>query len=106
MSLLDAITAGGPVTFAYHGDFDWPGIAIAARFMRRYPAEPWQFTATHYRDAVARTARRGTPRHPLTGRAADSPWDPALAAAMTESGVAVHEEALVELLLADLGAAL
>jgi uncharacterized protein (TIGR02679 family) len=102
LSLLDAITAGGPVTFAYHGDFDWPGIAIAARFMRRYPSEPWRFTAGDYREAVARVARHGTPHHPLTGHPTDSPWDPALAEAMTGTGVAVHEEALIESLLADL----
>ncbi|BEL01939.1 hypothetical protein Q0Z83_001300 [Actinoplanes sichuanensis] len=104
LALLDAITAGGPVTFAYHGDFDWPGLAIAARLMRRYPAEPWQFTAHHYREAVTEAARRGTPHHPLTGPPVDSPWDPSLAEQMLESGVAVHEEALIDVLLTDLRA--
>jgi uncharacterized protein (TIGR02679 family) len=102
LALLDAIVAGGPVDFAYHGDFDWPGIAIAARIMRRYPAVPWQFTAHHYRSAVAAATRHGTPRLPLTGRRAETPWDPELAEAMTESGVAVHEEALIDSLLTDL----
>ncbi|GAA4958112.1 TIGR02679 family protein [Actinoplanes utahensis] len=102
LALLDAITAAGHVTLAYHGDFDWPGIAIAARIMRRYPAAPWQFTAVHYREAVAQATRRGTPRQPLTGSPVQSPWDPALVVAMAEQNVAIHEEALIETLLADL----
>jgi len=39
---------------------------------------------------------------PLRGQAAPSPWDPALAARMAETGQAVTEERLICLLLADL----
>jgi uncharacterized protein (TIGR02679 family) len=103
LALLDAITAAGQVRLAYHGDFDWPGTAIADRVMRRYPtARPWQFTASHYKNAVERGRQRGTPRQPLAGRATATPWDPALAEAMCELGVSIHEEALIENLLLDL----
>jgi len=102
LALLDAITASDQVQLAYHGDFDWPGLAIANRVLARYPTRPWQFTASHYRAAVEQAASRGTPRQPLTGRPTDSPWDPALAEAMTRLGISIHEEALIENLLLDL----
>jgi len=61
LALLDAITASGEVQLAYHGDFDWPGIAIADRILRRYPAaRPWQFAADG--DAVGPGPRRGDAR--------------------------------------------
>jgi uncharacterized protein (TIGR02679 family) len=103
LALLDTITASGQVRLAYHGDFDWPGIAIADRILRRYPAaRPWQFNASHYRDAVEQARQRRTPHQPLAGRATPTPWDPALAEAMCELGVSIHEEALIENLLRDL----
>jgi uncharacterized protein (TIGR02679 family) len=102
LALLDAITTSGQVQLAYHGDFDWPGLAIANRIMTRYPTRPWQFTATYYRAAVEQAAARSTPRQPLTGRPAHSPWDLDLAEAMSELGISIHEEALIESLLTDL----
>lgn len=102
LALLDAITTSGQVELAYHGDFDWPGLAIANRIMTRYPTRPWQFTASHYRAAVEQAAARSTPRQPLTGRPAHSPWDLDLAEAMSELGISIHEEALIENLLTDL----
>jgi hypothetical protein len=38
----------------------------------------------------------------LTGRAEATLWDPGLNPAMTAANVAVHEEAIVDLLLADM----
>jgi hypothetical protein len=38
----------------------------------------------------------------LTGRAETTPWDSELSPAMLAANVAVHEEAIVDLLLADL----
>jgi uncharacterized protein (TIGR02679 family) len=102
LALLDAITAPGQVRLAYHGDFDWPGLAIAGRVMARYPTRPWQFLAADYHEAVEQAAARGTPRQPLTGRSAESPWDPSLAEAMARLGTSIHEEALIENLLLDL----
>ena len=105
LALLDAVTASPRVRLAYHGDFDWPGIAIADRIIRRYRAEPWRFTAADYRRAVTRAAQRGTPAQPLAGRLAETRWDPPLAEAMREAGIAIHEEAVVDDLLQDLGTA-
>ena len=55
-----------------------------------------------HREAVEKAASSGIPRQPLTGRPTESPWDPALAEAMTQLGVSIHEEALIENLLPDL----
>ncbi|MGW7279422.1 DUF2399 domain-containing protein [Streptomyces sp. NPDC054844] len=35
LTLLDALATAG-CAFAYHGDFAWPGIALANRVMQRY----------------------------------------------------------------------
>jgi uncharacterized protein (TIGR02679 family) len=83
----------------YHGDFDWPGIAIARRIIGQ-GAQPWRLGRTDYYEAVERLPddRRLT----LTGRAETTPWDSGLNPAMTAINVAVHEEAIVDLLLGDL----
>jgi uncharacterized protein (TIGR02679 family) len=84
----------------YHGDFDWPGIAIARRIFD-HGARPWRFGRDDYIDAVDRLpvdSRLG-----LSGRVEATPRDEKLGAAMTATHVAVHEEAIVNLLLADIG---
>jgi uncharacterized protein (TIGR02679 family) len=79
----------------YHGDFDWPGIAIGNFVSRTFGALPWRFSAQDYRAAT------GVPGLPLSGRRVTADWDETLADAMLERGVAIHEESLVEWLLAD-----
>jgi uncharacterized protein (TIGR02679 family) len=94
------VTAGGG-TLRYHGDFDWPGLAIAQAVMRRHGAEPWRMSAADYRAGV-----RGADRHlPLEGPRRPSPWADDLAAAMAETGLVVSEEAVADRLLADLRSA-
>lgn len=83
----------------YHGDFDWPGTAIARRIFDR-GARPWRFGRGDYVDAVDRLPAEN--RLGLSGRVEATPWDVELCAAMTAADVAVHEEAIVDLLLADL----
>jgi uncharacterized protein (TIGR02679 family) len=83
----------------YHGDFDWPGIAIARRIFG-HGARPWRFGRDDYVDAADRLPADN--RLSLSGRAEATPWDDSLCAAMTAADVAVHEEAIVDLLLADL----
>ena len=83
----------------YHGDFDWPGIAIARRIFER-GARPWRFGRDDYVGAVDRLPAGN--RLGLSGRAEATPWDEGLRTAMTAADVAVHEEAIVDLLLADL----
>jgi Protein of unknown function C-terminus (DUF2399) len=52
-----------------------------------------------YRDAVDRLPADG--RLALIGRAEPTPWDEELSPLMTAANVAVHEEAIASLLLAD-----
>jgi uncharacterized protein (TIGR02679 family) len=83
----------------YHGDFDWRGLGIAGVLARKIPAAaPWRFGAADYRRAVA----RGLGSVALSGRRSASPWDPDLASAMEEGGVAVYEEQVLDELLSDL----
>lgn len=102
LTLLDALAAAG-CTFAYHGDFDWPGIALANRITERYGAEPWRMRAPDYEYLATRTRLHGIPQLPLTGPPVEAAWDPELAPAMEALGIALHEEAALDLLLEDLG---
>ncbi|MCY0935879.1 TIGR02679 family protein [Streptomyces sp. H34-S4] len=86
-------------TFRYHGDFDWGGLRIATTLRQHVPWRPWRYTAGDYRAAVA--AASPTPQ-PLTGTVAASPWEPDLAMALTEHGVRIEEETVLDVLLADL----
>lgn len=99
--LLERLVASY-VRVAYHGDFDWPGIAIAGRLMRR-GALPWRMAAADYEAALE--GLRADSRLELTGTAVATPWDPELSFSMRASGVAVHEESLLDTLLRDLAGA-
>jgi uncharacterized protein (TIGR02679 family) len=90
--------AGAGGTLSYHGDFDWPGIAIAAPVIARHGARPWRFTSDDYRAAVA----QGAGSVQLAGTRQPTPWDAALGQAMTAHGRAVYEEAVASRLIADL----
>jgi uncharacterized protein (TIGR02679 family) len=83
----------------YHGDFDWPGMAIAGRVVAA-GAAPWRLSASDYDDAV--TALQAESQLALTGSPVQTSWDNALAARMRDVGLAVHEESLLPTLLADL----
>ncbi|MEU0114367.1 TIGR02679 family protein [Streptomyces bobili] len=102
LTLLDALAASG-CTFAYHGDFDWPGIALANRITQRYGAESWRMRAADYEYLATRAEVRGTPQIALAGLPAEAVWDEELAPAMEALGIALHEEAALDLLLEDLG---
>lgn len=96
---LLAQLAGSGARLHYHGDFDWPGIAIANTVIALSGAAPWCFRAVDYCAAVERDA--GATR-PLLGSAVDAAWDRALTAAMQMQGRAIDQEALAAILLADL----
>ncbi|MFI1829612.1 TIGR02679 family protein [Streptomyces sp. NPDC020412] len=100
-TLLDALAATG-CRFAYHGDFDWPGVALANRVIRRYEARPWRMGTADYEHLAARSQAEGIPQLALDGQPVDADWDPDLAPAMTALGVALHEEATLDLLVDDL----
>ena len=89
----------GRAVVRYHGDFDWPGIAIARRIIGQ-GAQPWRLGQADYHEALQRLPAGRRLR--LTGRPEATPWDGGLGPAMTTADVAVHEEAIVDLLLADL----
>ncbi|MFI5769773.1 TIGR02679 family protein [Streptomyces sp. NPDC051658] len=101
LTLLDALATTG-CRFAYHGDFDWPGIALANRIIRRYEALPWRMGAEDYERLATHSQAEGIPQLPLDGRTVSADWDPGLAPAMTALGVALHEEATLDLLVDDL----
>ncbi len=99
--LLDQLSADG-ARLRYRGDFDWPGVAIANRVVGRYGAEPWRMRTSDYEAALA-TAGAGIVELPtLTGTPVGASWDATLAPAMTRAGRAVHEELIIEHLVADL----
>ncbi len=81
-------TAGAALR--YHGDFDWAGVGIANRLVRRSGVAPWLMTPRDYLAGVRPEAPA------LTGTPVEPEWDPELGAAMRASGRAVHEEAVVE----------
>ncbi|HET8615168.1 MAG TPA: TIGR02679 family protein [Actinomycetales bacterium] len=73
----------------YHGDFDWPGVAIANRAIGRYHAEPLRMSADDYLRAV----RGDGPE--LQSGVVEPVWDAELGAAMRSHGRAVHEESVL-----------
>lgn len=98
LRLGEALRAAG-APLRYHGDFDWPGLQIAAGVMARTGATPWHLTADDYRAAAARLPRE-TDR--LAGDPVVAPWDSGLAPAMAADGRVVYEEMVLDDLLRDL----
>lgn len=95
MALLEQLTTAG-ARLLYHGDFDWPGIAIANGIMKSLPLRSWRFDTATYLDGLGRSSK------PLAGSPVAANWDGTLAAVMREKGMALEEEHLLDLLLADL----
>jgi uncharacterized protein (TIGR02679 family) len=93
-----ATEAGGALW--YHGDFDWPGIAIAADVVDRHGARAWLMNASDYLAG----AERDAPCVPLTGDPVPTPWDTELRETMCETGRVVYEETVTDQLLVDLAA--
>jgi uncharacterized protein (TIGR02679 family) len=93
LELLMGLAAAG-CRLHYRSDFDWPGIAIANRVMAATGARPWCFDQDTYRTAVDRHGIGDLV--PLTGRPVIPAWDPPLGEAMATTGVAIHEELLLE----------
>jgi uncharacterized protein (TIGR02679 family) len=92
--LRQLVTAGARLR--YHGDLDGKGIEIASTIIMGYGAEPWRMGVEDY---LAAPKGKMLKRPPLA-----TPWCPALAEAMGRERRAVHEEAVADLLLADLAA--
>jgi uncharacterized protein (TIGR02679 family) len=95
---LAAAVANASGALRYHGDFDWPGIAIANSVIRRHNASPWHMSATDYQEAI----REDADHVKLSGIPQPTGWDPVLADAMIATGRAVYEESVADPLIADL----
>jgi len=92
--LLNRLQDAG-VRLLYHGDFDWPGIQIANTIMERHKAQPWRMSTNDYRAAAIGTLS-------LDGKPVAASWDDDLMSVMLKVGKAVHEEQVIETILADL----
>jgi uncharacterized protein (TIGR02679 family) len=95
---LAGIIAGGGGELRYHGDFDWPGVAMADSVIRRHGARPWRMSAADY----AAGARADAERVRLAGPPRPTPWDPELGRVMAATGRAVYEESVADPLITDL----
>jgi uncharacterized protein (TIGR02679 family) len=95
--VLLGLLAEAGTDLAYHGDFDWGGLRIGNVVVRDHAARAWRYTAADYAAAPA--------GRPLSGVPLAADWDPELAPAMRARDAAVHEEAVLDDLLADLAAA-
>jgi uncharacterized protein (TIGR02679 family) len=95
--LAGAIVVGGG-ELRYHGDFDWPGLAIAGAVMRRHGARPWRMSAGDYLAGVRVHAEHVR----LSGTPQPTPWDPELSRAMVATGRVVFEESVADDLIGDL----
>lgn len=99
-ALLAQLAAAG-AHLHYHGDFDWPGIAIGNRVLQDFGTRPWRFSAVDYAVAV----RLAAPGHALRGSPVAAGWDSSLAGVMQQAQRAIAEEALLTELLPDLAGA-
>ena len=98
LRLLEAL-AGAGCTLHVHADFDWGGLGIVSRAIQTAGARPWRYGPEDYREALARVPSAELSLRPPPKL--DARLEP-LAAALRDSGRAIHEEALIEPLLADL----
>jgi uncharacterized protein (TIGR02679 family) len=100
-ALLERLVTDG-AALSYRGDFDWPGLAIANRVIERHGAEPWRMGVADYELALAEAGARVAELPELRGRSVRATWDPELGPAMERAGRVVHEERILDLLVADL----
>jgi uncharacterized protein (TIGR02679 family) len=106
--LLDLIQAADPaVRFHYSGDFDLAGLRIAGAVQLRFPEafRPWRLGAADYRVADREGGVAATPED-LAQLASLEPLFPDLVAAMSETGRWAYQEAIVQMLVGEVVAAL
>jgi uncharacterized protein (TIGR02679 family) len=94
--------AGDGAELRYHGDFDWPGIAIANAVFALGGCRPWRFETDDYVDVLARLAPMVGDLPPLGDAAVTASWDVALTDEMRRARRAIHEELVLDELLSDL----
>lgn len=97
LMLLQRLERDGGV-LVYQGDADWPGLLIQAELRRHVNLRPWRLTANGLREC------RDRPGPPLEGAQIATDWEPELSTVLLERARALHEETVVDLLIADLTA--
>lgn len=98
---LAGVVISGGGELRYHGDFDWPGLAIASSVMRRHGAMPWRMGAADYLAGL----RADIEHVKLSGTPQPAPWDPELAQVMVTAGRVLFEETVADDLIRDLSGA-
>jgi uncharacterized protein (TIGR02679 family) len=98
---LAGIVVSGGGELHYHGDFDWPGLAIASSVVRRHGALPWRMGAADYLAGL----RADVEYVKLTGTPQPAPWDPELSQVMAAAGRVLFEENMADALVRDLSGA-
>lgn len=83
----------------YQGDADWPGLSIQTELRHHVKLKAWRLTARGLRDC------RDRPGPPLEGEQVSTDWEPELSNSLLERAQALHEETVVDLLIADLAGA-
>lgn len=97
-TLIAQLQATGGVV-RYHGDFDAAGIAICAR-LHAAGIAPWRMAADDYQKALDRSVMAGIPLDRDPHACGPTPWDNGLGAVFNADRRVVHEELLVDDLLA------
>lgn len=90
------------VQLRFHADLDAGGVRIGNLLVDRFGATPWRMSADDHAAAVQRFGGGGPA---LARQLPAATWDPQLHAAMRRHGRAIHEEQLLDTLLADLDTA-
>lgn len=101
LALLDDLATRG-ADLHYHGDFDWAGVTIANRLIGVSACRPWRMGAADYESALAALAALVSELPLLEGPPVEAIWDPALTASMSRFQRTIHEELVLDQLLADL----
>jgi uncharacterized protein (TIGR02679 family) len=99
-SLLKRLATTG-AELRYHGDFDWPGIAIANLLIDTHHCVPWRLGAADYLAALTRFAPSIAELPPLGSVPAEACWDLELTEEMSRARRAIHEELVLDELLVD-----
>ncbi len=94
-TLLRQLAEAG-VALDFHVDFDGGGIRIGNLLIDRFGATPWRMGRVDYEAAAASTGRQ------LGVTPPDASWDPELTPAIVTRDRAVHEEQLLDDLVAEL----
>jgi uncharacterized protein (TIGR02679 family) len=101
LATLDQLRSAGAELW-YHGDFDWPGLSIAQHMIGVHGCRPWRMAASDYLDALASLAPLASELPALEGPAVLAGWDHELTAEMSRANRTIHEELLLNDLLADM----